>query len=309
MPKPTPPRLRRGQPRARGGDRTPSAGAVPPRPRTLRRMNGCRTRKITPPLHRARSGPFVRQEADRTTTPTRPPASSTTPSRGVQMPTRVPSCVGWRGAPALAGAPPEPAQHRCLERPCRGRQPVDQAGQALGPRVPLPGQVPAPHPPRRRHQPHARNSTGHEHPTPTSQVGPVGPLTDRQGSDLPRLIDLAVQLASVGVVAHQDGDDGADRPVELAVTSSVEPALGPVQAASRRDRANAGGTGECLLVATPPASSSSGRARIEGREVRRPRSHRGSAGSDRVRDAFVIERTTTSPAHDVAPRALRNWYR
>lgn len=48
-------------------------------------------------------------------------------------------------------------------------------GQTIRSRVPQPGQLPAPHPPRRWHQPGARDSTSHENPTTPSQVGRVGP--------------------------------------------------------------------------------------------------------------------------------------
>lgn len=53
----------------------------------------------------------------------------------------------------LAGRDPGAPHHRSEQRSGRSSEPVDQADQALGPRVPQPHQLPAPHPPRWRHAP------------------------------------------------------------------------------------------------------------------------------------------------------------
>ncbi|MDQ3694528.1 MAG: transposase [Chloroflexota bacterium] len=57
-----------------------------------------------------------------------------------------------------------------IQRPCRGSEPYHQVGQAIRPRVPQLRQLPAPHPPRRRPEPHLQDSPRHEHPHPPSQV-------------------------------------------------------------------------------------------------------------------------------------------
>ena len=76
---------------------------------------------------------------------------------------------------SLAWADSRPTQHRRVERSGRSSEPTDQGRQALGPRLSKCGQLPAPHPSRRRPEPAARDSHRHATSTPPSQVDGVGP--------------------------------------------------------------------------------------------------------------------------------------
>ena len=77
-------------------------------------------------------------------------------------------------SPPLAQPDRRPPHHRRLQRPGRSGEPAHQAGQAVRPRLPELRERSAPHPPRRRPQPPARDSPRHEHPTTPSQVDRVG---------------------------------------------------------------------------------------------------------------------------------------